>query len=74
MPRKNAVEQAPCHHYDRLVGTVSAGDYDDMNSPFLSVVTCADCATASSEYVAVMTERPANPLLTYAEARKAHAA
>lgn len=61
--------EPPCDHYDDFIGTVGAGDIDDKKSPFCSVATCEDCATKSAGYVQMQTGLPANPLLTYEEAR-----
>ncbi|AEQ20972.1 hypothetical protein E3_0580 [Rhodococcus phage E3] len=59
--------EPPCDHYDDLIGTVSAGD--PSKAPFRSVSTCEGCATKSAGYVQMETGLPANPLLTYEEAR-----
>lgn len=57
----------PCDHEpEEWIGTVSAGQPDGR---FVSVVTCADCAVRSAGYVQMETGLPANPLITFEEAR-----
>lgn len=62
--------EAPCNHWDDQIGTISAGDITPgAKGPFCGVATCADCITKSAGYVQMMTGLPADPFLSYEEAR-----
>lgn len=62
-------DEPPCDHYDRLVGTVCAGDIKDKNSPFYGVATCGRCVQKSADFCARQAGRPANPFVSYEESR-----
>jgi len=68
---RNLIPDPPCDHYDRMVGTIGAGDIYDRSQPHCSVATCCDCIAKSAGYVQMRTGLPATPFLGYEDARAA---